>query len=495
MKREDRTFFWIIASFFLASFVIRVILSGGLELDESEQLLLTQTWRWGYGPQPPLYVWLQSLFFNLFGVSILSLALFKNLLLFVTFSFIYLIARETSGNRGLARMAVLSLFLSPQYGWEFNRTLTHTVLATAAAAALLVCILDLEKKRTAFKYTLMGLVAGFGLLGKYNFVLLLAALLIAGLSLPGWRGIILDRRILLSLAATTVMGAGHLLWILKNQATAVSFTGKLEISQDPGLLVYGHGIVNLIIASIGLFWPLLIVYIFFLRPSGSTRQTVRGGGNIQSLLGRTMVITLGICIVIVFTTHLTRFNDRWLAPLLFFLPVYLITRYRSRITGPRSTAFVSLAATVMILLLALFPARVLLASRTGKALRLNYPYGALSSGLRASGFTGGNILAQNHRVGGNLRLHFPGSSINVPGRPHVPLREREPLLIAWNATDEDSAPPSLLEYVRDMTGGLSAEGNPGFVEAPMLHLKGRTMKLGYYIIEEPNDQSPRIKEE
>jgi len=493
LEREETTFFWLLALFFLTSLVIRVVLPGGLELDESEQLLLTQTWSWGYGPQPPLYVWLQSFFFSLFGISIFSLALFKDILLFGTLFFLYLIARDTTGDGRFARIATLSLFLSPQYGWEFHRTLTHTVLATAVAAALLACILNLGKRPTAFKYALMGFVAGLGILGKYNFVLFPGALFLAGLSLPKWRGIILDRRTLGSLAVTAAVCSGHFLWILQNQENAVSFSRKLEISQNPGLFAYAEGTWNLIIASIGLFWPLLLVYLFLFRPTGPTRQTNPKEGDIQTFLGRTMMVIFGICLVIVFATHLTRFNDRWLAPLLFFLPVYMVTRYRSRITRPRSIVFVSLATTVMILLLAMFPARVLLASKTGKALRLNHPYGALSSGLRAAGFEGGNIVTEDHRVGGNLRIYFPESSVNVPGRPPVPTRENEPLLVAWDATNGDLAAPSLLDYVRNTTGLAPGEENPRYVEAPMLYFEDRTMTLGYYIMEEPNDQSPKTK--
>ena len=89
MRKNTTKFTWLLALYFLLSLVARVSLSGGLELDESEQILLAQVPRLGYGPQPPLYTWLQYLVFSLFGQTIFSLSLIKSVLLFITFKTIY----------------------------------------------------------------------------------------------------------------------------------------------------------------------------------------------------------------------------------------------------------------------------------------------------------------------------------------------------------------------------------------------------------------------
>jgi len=484
---RDLLYLFLIAFFSLALLVTRVLLSGGLELDESEQMVLTQAWRWGYGPQPPLYVWLQSLFFGLFGVSIFSLALLKNALLFLTYFLLFRIARDILGDVRLAGMAALALFLSPQYGWEFSRTLTHTVLATALAVTLLAIVLDLKKGPTTLKYTAMGAVAGLGLLAKYNFALLPGALFLAGLSLPGWRRITADRRIFLSIAAAAVVFSGHALWIMRNTESAVSFARKMEISQDPGLTGYIQGTLDLVVAAVGLFWPLLLVYLLILLPLGQSGQPETRGGEVQALLGRTMAVVLGFCLAVVLITELTRFNDRWLAPLLFFFPVFMMAKYGHRITKRGHAVFVSLVVLIMVLTLVLFAGRVLMASRIGEATRFNHPYGALSGLIRESGFQKGNIFAEDHRVGGNLRLHLPETSVNIPGRPPVPLLENSPLLVAWDASREEKIPPSLLDLVKTETGKTGLCENAGFIEAPMLHFEKKMFRLGFCVVDDEQE--------
>ena len=65
MEKKKPNLIILLGAYLLASLLIRVIISGGLELDESEQVILAQAFQWGYGPQPPLYTWLQSVFFGL----------------------------------------------------------------------------------------------------------------------------------------------------------------------------------------------------------------------------------------------------------------------------------------------------------------------------------------------------------------------------------------------------------------------------------------------
>ena len=50
---------WLfVAGILLVHTAIRCGLSGNLDLDEAEQLVLVQTWSAGYSVQPPLYTWL-----------------------------------------------------------------------------------------------------------------------------------------------------------------------------------------------------------------------------------------------------------------------------------------------------------------------------------------------------------------------------------------------------------------------------------------------------
>jgi 4-amino-4-deoxy-L-arabinose transferase-like glycosyltransferase len=94
---SPRHLFVFLAGYFFLQLLSRVLISDSANLDEAEQLILTQRIRWGYAAQPPLYTWLQALFFTVFGINIFALALLKNSLLFTTYAFNYLSAKQITG--------------------------------------------------------------------------------------------------------------------------------------------------------------------------------------------------------------------------------------------------------------------------------------------------------------------------------------------------------------------------------------------------------------
>ena len=204
--------------YFSAHVLIRVMTSASLEMDEAEQVFLTQWLLLGYSPnpphnlQPPLYTWLQLAFFQIFGVGIFALSFLKNLLLFLTYVFVYLTTRLLTGNVILAVLAVLSLFLFPQIAWESQRDLTNSVLAMTLGAASLLGALYVSKTRTLSSYVLFGGLLGLGALSKYTFLIFAGALLLGLLLSPDMREMVLDRRILVTLGVSMLVTLPHLLW-------------------------------------------------------------------------------------------------------------------------------------------------------------------------------------------------------------------------------------------------------------------------------------------
>src|SRR5262245_33965904 len=76
--RLRRVILWSLAAYFAGHVVLRLLLSNSLVFDESEQVLMSQAWRLGYGPQPPLYTWLQTAVFSVLGVNVFALTIVKN---------------------------------------------------------------------------------------------------------------------------------------------------------------------------------------------------------------------------------------------------------------------------------------------------------------------------------------------------------------------------------------------------------------------------------
>src|SRR5436309_7206529 len=193
-----RQLFAGLVCYFGLHIIIRTFLSSSVDLDESEQVLFAQRLSWGYGPQPPLYTWLQIGFFSLFQPSIFSLALLKNLLLFCTYCLTYTNGRLVGRSHAAGVAAAVSLLFIPQVVWESQRDLTHFVLSATLSAAIFCCFLRvLATRRTAW-YLVLGLCAGLGLLSKFNFGLWIAALTLAACSVRELRSAVLDKRILLT---------------------------------------------------------------------------------------------------------------------------------------------------------------------------------------------------------------------------------------------------------------------------------------------------------
>ena len=73
-RRDAALAILALAAYALAHLGIRVAVSGTAELDEAEQLVLTQTVVLGYDDQPPLCTWIQALAFRVLGIGILASA-------------------------------------------------------------------------------------------------------------------------------------------------------------------------------------------------------------------------------------------------------------------------------------------------------------------------------------------------------------------------------------------------------------------------------------
>ena len=133
---REQSLFLVLATYFLVHVTVRLILPHGLELDEAEQTYLSQWLLAGYGSQPPFYNWLQHGAIEIFGMSLVTLAGLKNLMLFAAYLFYYLAARQVMENKVLAAVAALGLLTIPQVSFEAQRDLSHTVAAIFGASSI-----------------------------------------------------------------------------------------------------------------------------------------------------------------------------------------------------------------------------------------------------------------------------------------------------------------------------------------------------------------------
>ncbi|MCV6612334.1 MAG: glycosyltransferase family 39 protein, partial [Amphritea sp.] len=221
----------------------------------------------GYTTQPPLYTWLQWGVFQVFGHGVLGLAILKAGLIFSIYFFVWQIARRLISSHQMALLAAFALILIPSVSWESIRDLTHSVLATAIAAATFFAAIRIYEDRSALAYLLLGGLLAAGMLSKYSFAVFALSLLLAALSLPAWRGLLFDKRILLTVFAGTVVALPHLIWAISHLDEISAFIGQQVHAESDGGFVSGviAGLGSLV-KNIAEFVLLLVLVVSLICP-------------------------------------------------------------------------------------------------------------------------------------------------------------------------------------------------------------------------------------
>ena len=163
-RPDERRAPWLwIAALALLVVVTRMLMSPAVSWDQNEQLVWSQELALGYGPQPPLYTWLQWALNLVLGPSTLSVVLLKNLLIALSFVFMLLAARQVLPAR-TAWLAAAGMACLPGIGWQLLRDQTHTVMLTCAICATWWLVLRQLRAPTPIGFVWIGLAAAWGML-------------------------------------------------------------------------------------------------------------------------------------------------------------------------------------------------------------------------------------------------------------------------------------------------------------------------------------------
>jgi 4-amino-4-deoxy-L-arabinose transferase-like glycosyltransferase len=475
--------------YFALHVLFRVLASGTVELDEAEQVLLAQDWRWGYGVQPPLYTWLQKVFFGVFGESVFALSLLKHLLLLGTFVLTWCTAREIANDGQTALLAMGCLLFVPQFAWESHRDLTHSVAATTFGVATLFAAVRLLKYQGAIDYLVCGVLAGLGVLAKYNFAILLLALVVASLSTPQFRGSWQNRWLLSAVAGFLLTTGGHFAWLMERGVSP----GTRDVARSLWAAL-GYWLVAVLSFS-GIFLGLMVVIRWKIAASTDgdpileeelhekerrleSRHSVH---DFVSLLARTLTVAVVLSLAVVILWK-ARFKDRWFQPILFALPLYFALWAKPRLTPRLIRLSAVIAVVIALATLLAVPAIPLGASITKRPTRLNLPYPALAGKIREAGIEPKVIIADSRLTGGNLRLHFPNAMVVVP-EIRKPIPTREKLLVIWDAARREEIPSALMQLARDLGFSRQEFARAAYIEVPLQFMADRTARWGYVLLE------------
>ncbi len=507
---------------FLAALVLYLLLIylikghlylGGLGHD-ADQLVLSQAFQLGYDNRnPPLFTWLVIAAAGVLGPGLGAVLAVKTLTMLVLYGFLYLAARRALRDPALAVLAALAPFAMYEVGLWLAIKYSNTAALAALCTATVYVLLRLGESGRTFWYVSFGIVAGLGFLAKYNYGIILVALVLASQFDTGFRARLRDRRILLSLGIALAIIAPHAIW-MATEAPGYGEVAAGRFGMGSGLpwgerLTLGSlagikAILNMLL-PLALDVPVLAWYAWR-RPrnsagssAGSPDHAARTGDWPGRRYFRLFGIYLLICVVAVFVlvaaSGAVKVRGHYLFIFLPF-PIWLFAWLQG--LGPSRVVRERIALAFVLLALAspaIMVTKYLSHPFRDRPAPYNLPYKALAEQLREGGFTRGTLYARDYpyTLSGNLRPYLPGIRILGSNTPHfTPPKNAFPgaCLLLWAAPPKSKIDRSMIAAAAKLfgfeaTAGATAGGGPvetsvlSEIEVEIAGGRGRSQSFRY----------------
>ena len=253
----------LIAAYLLTHLGVRLWIGPGLGVDDAEQALYAQHWLPTYRVRaPPLFTWALVALSPVTGVGMVAISLLRYLLLAMVLGFTYLTARRLIRDPRLAALAAFSVTAIYVFGYYSHHDLTHTTALSAFLAASWYVFVRLCERPTLGWYLSLGLCFGLGILGKWNFVVFAAALPLACLALPAWRGLVLNWRIVPAALLAAGIALPSALWALQIGPAPGDVMANVLGARSGGLpWVLVKGTASLAVATLVYPLPFLVFFL------------------------------------------------------------------------------------------------------------------------------------------------------------------------------------------------------------------------------------------
>jgi len=466
---SQRQFIFFLLFYYFVLFLCRILSPECLTPDEAEQMVHAQRLSWGYGPQPPLYTWIQILFFKLLGSSVAAHFALKHLILFLICFFLYKIVNHITAKHEVSCAAVLSLMLLPAFSWDLQIIYTHSALVSLLWLATIYFFIILLDRKTIVDYIILSFCITLGILSKYNYIIFIFALMLAASTLPQFRKTLSTPKTILLFALPVLLLIPHLLWCFNNQELLFLSLGKAHMGTGGswlnsvflGLTSLFSSFIFSAILLILFFLPFIIKELF-----GTASNSVPVPREYLKLILRAVFASLIIFAIIIIFSEITHIKTRWILPALLCLPILFVCYFYDRfsIKAKRRLSIISLI--IFIAVPSVFLARPHLDSifSPSKPEKFNFPYETLAKKIKENGFSDGLIIVMDRWVGGNIKRYFPNNTISMSITPvGEKWNTNEPWLILWIDSRRDG---TVFELISRKRGIKSSALHPVTLQAP-----------------------------
>jgi 4-amino-4-deoxy-L-arabinose transferase-like glycosyltransferase len=417
---------WVIAGYFVTQLCVRLLISPNLEVDDAE-MVGQIGWALGYpNSHPPLFHWIVRICHDLFGYWPAATAIPKYALLTVAFLLVFDTAQRATASATAGAVAAAFLFFVPIICWKSQGKLTHSILGLAATAATLhAMVLVLTRPRLS-TFAWLGFALSIGLLAKYNFLFVIAALALAVICVPEVRRLFRCRAALLALVIPLLLSLPHWLWVWVNPGPSTENLYRLNIhgslslfGMKLGATSVWDGLIRFVFVIAVSAAPMFLIFIATMSIFRREKSDVRApepaiARQMRKLLGWMLLAELAVFIVVVFAGGFSQVHERYLVVLLPPLPLWLALQWKA-IARPRGAAVIISTAVVLAAVMTVLRPLSIVMSRN----RLALPYAEMAPEIAKLVQAPAAIIARRHENAANIAIRIAGLTISS-GTPSAP---------------------------------------------------------------------------
>ena len=329
----------ILTTFLLSHLIIWTFIpfatNNNLPLDTIEALAWGSNLDWGFNKHPPLSAFFAEMFYQVFGSQ--DWAYYFLSQIFVTTSF-FIVWKFSDGfflNKTYSLISVLLLEGVYFYNYttpEFN---VYICELPFWAATVFFCWKGFKDNET-FDWLIFGFFAALGVLSHYLFIYLLAAMDIFFLYMIVKKKI--NFKCLVSLITFFLVLLPHLIWLIENNYTTITYGFHRTGAGDQSLLDHIYHPIVFLGKQVGILIPLFLM-VLFLIPKFKINFNFKD----KKLL---FLLTINIIpISLIFLTSMImgiKIRSMWMTPFYLFFGVLIVYIFHTQINLKKLKNFITL---------------------------------------------------------------------------------------------------------------------------------------------------------
>lgn len=426
--RLDRSaVLFLIFLFCLINWSVRVLIAPVFTIEESDQLLMSQSFQFGYeARQPPMMAWIYFFATHWLGLSGAVVFAVKYALLFAAITFYYLAARNVLVKPGVSAAAAAAWTLTFYVGWGMHEDLLGAVGLMVCLSLTLHAFTRILAWRRNRDWTYLGISIRLGLLTHHLYIVFPLAMLAAVFLSRFFRDAVKPMRLIIALCVAGAIYLPYLFWLATHferiADVAKEFAATWEVDSayfervGRGLISLARGLFEftlpVLLFWLTLFWALWLPVIYPIFARRSTDEEPHEAAW-RHLFARQMALAAAIYLLGAIA-GVQNYKGWWMLPVLFTGPLWMFVHVKR--AGDFPVAIRAFAAVAIVFAMVVVVGRVVIwrldiQSCDMSGCRTYTPAAAWAAELKKLGFTQGTIVGAEKHLTGNLRALLPNARV------------------------------------------------------------------------------------